>query len=83
MSFMPDHVKFLFHHALIGFAIGVGAVVLLIAGDVGRLRSLIAASSQRWFVLGLLGFLFGLTFGSVQMGFAIMLMPYNEEEGEE
>ena len=83
MPFVPDHVKFLIRHALIGFAIGVGAVVLIVAGDVGRLGSLIAASSQRWLALGLLGFLFGLTFGSVQMGFAIMLMPYNEEEGEE
>ena len=83
MPFLPDHVKFLIRHALIGFAIGVGAVVLIVAGDVGRLGSLIAASGQRWLVLGLLGFLFGLTFGSVQMGFAIMLLPYDEEEENE
>jgi hypothetical protein len=77
---LPAHVKFLLRHAMIGFSIGLALVVLIIWQDVGRVGTLLATSSQRWLVLGLLGFLFGLTFGSVQMGFAIMLLPEADEE---
>ena len=79
---LPDHVRFLLRHALIGFAIGLAAVVFIVWQDVGRVGTLIASSSQRWLALGLLCFMFGLTFGSVQMGFAIMLLPGPADEDD-
>jgi hypothetical protein len=75
---MPHLVKFLALHAVIGFAIGLAAVVLIVYEDIGRIGTLIETSSQRWLALGLLSFVFGLTFASVQMGFAIMLMPSDD-----
>jgi hypothetical protein len=75
---MPHLVKFLALHAVIGFAIGLAAVGLIVYEDIGRIGTLIETSSQRWLALGLLSFVFGLTFASVQMGFAIMLMPSDD-----
>ncbi len=75
---MPDYVKFLFRHALIGFSIGVAAAIALVVLDVGHIGRLIGDSDQQWLVFGLLAFLLGLTFGSVQMGFAIMLIPSDD-----
>jgi hypothetical protein len=80
-TLVPEHVRFLARHALIGFAIGLAAVVLIVWQDVGRIGTLLATSGQRWLALGLLGFSFGLTFASVQMGFAIMLLADGEEDG--
>jgi hypothetical protein len=76
---MPAHVKFLIRHALIGFSIGLVAVVLMVSQDLFRIGTLIGASSDRWLALGLLAFMFGLTFGSVQMGFAIMLLADGDD----
>jgi hypothetical protein len=76
---MPAHVKFLLRHALIGFAIGLVAAMLLVHQDLFQIGTLIGASSDRWLALGLLGFMFGLTFGSVQMGFAIMLLAETDD----
>jgi hypothetical protein len=76
---MPAHVKFLLRHALIGFAIGLVAAMLLVHQDLFQIGTLIGASSDRWLALGLLSFMFGLTFGSVQMGFAIMLLAESDD----
>ncbi|VFU08565.1 conserved protein of unknown function [Methylocella tundrae] len=76
---MPAHVKFLARHALVGFSIGLLAVVAIVWLDLFNVGSLIAGSSQRWMAYGMLSFVFGLTFGSLQMGFAIMLLPYGDE----
>ncbi len=75
---MPHLVKFLALHAVIGFAIGLAAVVVIVYQDIGHIGTLIGTSSQRWLALALLSLGFGLTFGSVQMGFAIMLMPSDD-----
>lgn len=76
---MPGHVKFLIRHCLIGFAIGLLMAGFLVSRDVGHIGTLIAGSNQRWLAFGLLAFLFGSTFGSLQMGFAIMLLPDRDE----
>src|SRR5271167_3466730 len=76
---MPGHVKFLIRHALIGFSIGLFTVALIVSQDLGHIGTLIKSSNDRWLALGLLCFLFGLTFGSLQMGFAIMLLPEEDD----
>ena len=75
---MPDLVKFLVRHALIGFAIGLASVIVIVFEDLWRIGTLIENSSQRWLAFGLLSFMFGLTFASVQMAMAIMLLPTDD-----
>lgn len=76
---MPAHVTFLFRHALIGIAIGLFVVLLIVTQDVAHIGTLMAKSSQKWLWLLILCSSFGFTFGSLQMAFAIMLMPQDEE----
>ena len=76
---MPYLIKFLLWNALIGFSAGLLVVLVLVCFDVGRIGTLIASSTERWVALGSLAFLFGLSFGSVQMGVAIMLLPYADD----
>ncbi|WP_374310523.1 hypothetical protein [Methylocella sp.] len=77
---MPEPVKFLLRHALIGIAIGLFVVLIIVVEDVAHLYTLIASSADRWLWLFLLAASFGLTFGSLQMGMAVMLMPRDEED---
>ncbi len=70
---MPELIKILLRNAAIGFAIAAIFVASLIFGDVGGLGSLIATSDAGLGAALLLFFLLGLTFGSAQIGFAIML----------
>ncbi len=76
---MPVLVRFLVAHALIGItlaAVFVGAMVVL---DVARLGTLVSTSPDGMLAIALLTAGLGVTFGSVQMGFAIMLM--NSSDG--
>ncbi|UFZ02709.1 hypothetical protein LQG66_26025 [Bradyrhizobium ontarionense] len=77
---MPRLIRLLARNALIGFAIAALAVASLVVFDVARIGSLIAHAERGWLVIGLLTFMLGLTFASAQMGFAIMLLPYDQEE---
>lgn len=76
---MPHLVRFLMRHALIGVGVGalfVGTLVLL---DVARLGTLMTQSSSGLIALIVLTGAVGITFGSVQMGFAIMLLGDDDE----
>ncbi len=79
---MPDHIKFLAKHAAAGFAFGVFIVFSLMLFDLGGLRSLMWASSERWLALGIFSFFMGLTFGSVQMGIAIMKQSDKDDDDD-
>lgn len=76
---MPEHVKFLLRHALIGIAIGLCAVIAIVTLDVAHIGTLIGRSSQKWLWLTLLAASFSFSFGGLQMAFAIMLIPHDEE----
>lgn len=76
---MPFLVRFLLRHAAIGIAVAALFVALLVAFDVAHLASLFAHSPDGWLALGVLTVALGITFGSVQMGFAVMLM--DDEDG--
>lgn len=71
---MPDLVRFLGLHALIGFSIAIALVIALIVMDIGGLRGLAMASVSGPMTVGSLALVLGLTFASVQMGFAVMLL---------
>lgn len=78
---MPAHVLFLVRHALIGFALAAAFVGAMAWFDIAGLRSLAAQSGSTTVAFLVLGSFFGLTFASIQMGAAIMLMPQEEERG--
>ena len=77
---MPKHVRFLAYHAALGFAFALFFVLTLLAFDVGALRSLLLESEQKWTALFVLTFFMGLTFGSVQMGIAIMRIGRDDDD---
>ena len=71
---MPILVRFLIRHALIGIAVAFVFVGALLAFDVARLGTLVWASPSGGLAVAALTFALGLTFGSVQMGVAVMLL---------
>lgn len=76
---MPILVRFLLVHAAIGFGLAFIFVSALVVFDTGGLRTLMASSNVGLVAFLLLVFLNGLTFGSVQIGVAVMLL--GEEDG--
>ncbi|MEO1019949.1 MAG: hypothetical protein AAFY56_20005 [Pseudomonadota bacterium] len=74
---MPDHVKFLIRHVAIGQIIAILSVGAIIMTDFANLGTLMANSDIGLLAVALLTFMLGLTFGSAQMGIAIMLLPYD------
>lgn len=78
---MPAHVRFLLRNALIGFALAAILVGAMIWFDFARLATLAAQSNSAFVAFPVLTFFLGLTFASVQMGAAIMLLPREGEDG--
>ncbi len=76
---MPALVKFLVGHAVIGVSLAAVFVGALVAFDVANLGTLVRTSSDGLLAVVLLTFGLGITFGSVQMGFAVMLMSDEDE----
>jgi hypothetical protein len=76
---LPKLVRFLISHAALGFllsAIFVGA--LLLGGPQDTVRLLLTGAGHWWPVV-VLWFFTGLTFGSVQIGVATMLLGTSED----
>lgn len=76
---MPPLVRFMLRHAALGFALGVAVAAIIVATDALHLRSLAMATSLGWLGLGVFCFLTGLTIGSLQIGFAVMLQGNDED----
>ncbi|MEP9354183.1 hypothetical protein ABLE93_11365 [Xanthobacter sp. KR7-65] len=76
---MPFLVRFLLRHAVIGVGLAGLFVALMVAFDVARLGTLFAGSPDGYLALAVLTLALGVTFGSVQMGFAVMLMSDRAE----
>lgn len=75
---MPNHIRFLLKHAAFGGAAGCVFVALLLAFDIGGLRHLVLNTGGGFVGLAVMTMLFVITFGSVQMGRAIMAMGHDE-----
>ena len=78
---MPHHIRFLLKHAAIGAVAGVAFVGLLLAFDVVGLRHLVLNTSEGFIALAVMTMLFVITFGSVQMGRAIMSLGRDDRRG--
>jgi hypothetical protein len=79
MSSTPELVRFLVRHAAVGFAISAAFVGLILAADPNGLGTLLAGAAGHPMPLVLLWFFCGLTFASVQIGAAVMLL--GEDDG--
>ena len=75
---MPFLIRFMLRHAALGFLLGMVGAGIAIAADFGGLRSLAAATPLGWVGLSAFAFLIGLTMGGLQIGFAVMLLPYDD-----
>lgn len=75
---MPSHIRFLLKHAALGGAAGVLFVGLLLAFDIVGLRHLVMNTSEGFIALAVMTVFFVITFGSVQMGRAIMSLGRDE-----
>ena len=78
---MPNHIRFLLKHAAIGAVAGVAFVGLLLAFDVVGLRHVVLNTSEGFIALTVMTMLFVITFGSVQMGRAIMSLGRDYRTG--
>lgn len=68
---MTPLTRFLLQHASIGFGVAVPFVGLLLLLDVGHLRRLVTEPEFHPGAVLMLVFFVGLTFGSLQMGYAV------------
>lgn len=78
---MPKLLQFLLVHAVIGFGVAGVFVASLILFDIGGFATLAARSDVAPLAVSVLTFFLGLTFASVQMGVAIMLLPKAPDAG--
>ena len=77
---MPNLFKLLVRNLALGILAGWIALTALIATNTGGLSDVVFASLHPFLPLGLLAFGFALTFGSLSMGAAIMMLPYGEND---
>ncbi|OSM00014.1 hypothetical protein [Magnetofaba australis] len=74
MQKLPKLVRFLITHAVTGFVLAFVAVQCLILWDVDQLGKLLSGAENGGLAQVILTFFLGLTFASVQMGAAVMLL---------
>ena len=73
MRSLPPAVRFMLLHGALGFGISVLFTVALLVANPGGIATLLLAADTHPLPVLLLWFLCGLTFGSVQIGAAVML----------
>ena len=75
---MPHLVRFLLRHALLGVALAVAFVGALLALDIAGLGTLMWQSPSGPIAAFALTVVLSVTFGSAQMGFAVMLLTEDD-----
>ena len=75
MPELPEHIRFLARHCLVGIATGWTLLGALLWFDVARMGELLLHSEDRVLTLVLAAAGFAVTFGSLAMGTAIFLIP--------
>lgn len=69
---MPNHIRFLFRHAIYGAVAACVFVALLMYFNVANLWHLVTHSPSGFLALGVMTAFFIITFSSVQIGIAVM-----------
>jgi hypothetical protein len=81
---LPALIRFLAGHCALGVTAGLATAGLLLWLDIGGIGGLVAGDgADRWIAVGLLGFGFAITFGSLAMGSALFLLPRDDESDDE
>lgn len=78
---MPHLVRFLIRHALIGCVVAILFSAALFLLDVAGLGTLVRNSSSGPMAVVMLTIALCVTFGSLQMGFAVMLLTERSQGG--
>lgn len=76
---MPDLIKLLLRNATLGFLIAAIFVAMLLWTDMGGIGTLVANSDMALVAVFMLICFHGLTFGSIQMGIAVMSGDWKAE----
>jgi hypothetical protein len=77
---LPALIRFLAGHCALGVTAGLATAALLLWLDIGGIGSLVAGDGgSRWIAIGLLGFGFAITFGSLAMGSALFLLSSDDD----
>lgn len=77
---LPILVRFLLSHALIGFGISAVFTAAFVLADPNGAGGILLNAAGHWWPVVVLWFFLGLTFGSVQIGAATMLLAERPEE---
>lgn len=79
---MPEHIKMIIRHGFIGLGISVAFTAMILAFNVGNLWHLVTHTAEGP-VAVLMLIVFGtITFGSAQIGYKIMSMGEDEDDGQ-
>ena len=76
----PPLVRFLVKNAAIGFAVAVVFVGAMLTFNIGNMAALFLQSGVGLFAVALMTIMVGLTFASLQMGFAVMFASYDLDD---
>ena len=80
---MPNLFKLLARNLVLGVVAGWITLALLIATNTAGLSDVVFGSSTPLLPIAILAFGFTITFGSLSMGAAIMLMPYDKGDSKD
>jgi len=80
---MPDHIKFILRHALFGFFIALGFVGMLLYGNVANLWHLVTHTAEGPIAVVMLVVFCTITFGSVQIGYKIMMLGEENDDDDQ
>ena len=71
---MPKLVRLYIDSVLLGFALGIGFVLLLVLLDVAQIGRLVLAGQDGLLAAGMMAFLFGGLFASVQFALRVVAL---------
>lgn len=80
---LPKLIVFLMVHCGIGLAIGVIFTTIIIQLNTAGIKDMLVASSEPFIPMFLLYATTGLSFASLNMGAAIMLLPQDEDKEDD
>lgn len=78
---MPDHIRMIIKHGVIGFGISVAFTAMILAFNVGNLWHLVTHTAEGPIAVVMLVVFGTITFGSAQIGYKIMSMG-EEDDGD-
>ncbi len=77
---MPKLIKLLLTGLIQGAVLGWSVLAVLLTFNILGIKDMVFGSSDQWLALFLLAFFFLITFGSLTMGLAVMLIPYDDDD---